>query len=153
MTDERDRAHIDRLWTRALAPDAAELQPPPRGVPFSAAGGHSLAAARIVAGIRAELGRRVSLADLLRADPTPDELAAMVAAAPAADARSTQAPGPVSSHTHDRAPLSRRMLPVWAFHRLHTKSAAYNVLRVVTVAGRVRATAAASGRGGGQPAA
>lgn len=136
MTDERDRAHIDRLWTRALAPDTAGLQPPPRGVPFSAAGGHSLAAARIVAGIRAELGRRVSLADLLRADPTPDELAAMVAAAPPADARSTQAPGPVSSHTHDRAPLSRRMLPVWAFHRLHTKSAAYNVLRVVTVAGR-----------------
>lgn len=138
MTAGRDRAHLDRMWARALAPEAAELQPPAGNVPFSAAGGHSLAAARIVAGIRAELGRRVSLADLLRADPTPDELAAMVAAAPPADARPAQASGPVASRTHDRAPLSRRMLPVWTFHRLHPESAAYNVLRVVTVAGRAQ---------------
>ena len=137
MTGVDDRARINVLWVRALVPGAGELEPPRPDVPFSAAGGHSLAAARIVAGIRAELGRRVSIVEMLRADPTLDELAAMVAAAPPADADPTPVEDLTAARTHGRAPLSRQMLPVWAFHRLHPESAAYNVLRVLTIEGRV----------------
>jgi non-ribosomal peptide synthetase component F len=138
MTHADHRSRLDRLWVRALAPDAEEFQPPPADLPFSAAGGHSLAAARIVAGIRSELGRRVSIVDMLRADPTPDQLAAMVDAAPAAEAAGPAEAASAQARTLGRAPLSRQMLPVWAFHRLHPDSPAYNVLRVLTVEGRLQ---------------
>lgn len=146
MTGPAGTDRIRQLWARALAPDEEEPGPPRPGVPFSAAGGHSLAAARMIAAIRAELGRRISIVEMLRADPTVEELAALVAAAPPADdvaagTASHLAGSSGPARAHQRAPLSRSMQPVWAFHRLHPGSPAYNVVRVLSIAGRVNPAA------------
>lgn len=137
MTNIVSRSTLDRLWTAALRPDDADAPPPRPDLPFSLAGGHSLAAARLVAGIRGELGRRVSIVELLRADPSPDDVAAMVEAAPPETDPLAPVGDTLPVRTYTRALLPRSAQPVWAFHRLHPESAAYNVLRVVTVHSRI----------------
>lgn len=128
---------------RALLASSLGFEPgaPPPDLPFSVAGGHSLAAARLVAALRAELGVTVSLVSILRNDPTPDQLVAMVEAAARTPADERRGAQPDADRRLARAPLSRPMRSLWAFHRMYPESPAYNVLRVLTVPGRLRPAA------------
>ncbi|MEO7262796.1 MAG: AMP-binding protein [Jatrophihabitantaceae bacterium] len=134
-----DRQKVLSLWAHALAPDEAQPPQPEADVPFSLAGGHSLAAARLIAAIRSELGRQLPFVRILREDPTPDQLVEMLAGVEVAGPSESPQPAGVaaSRRTHLRAPLAHWMRPVWAYHRLHPESPAYNVVRVLTMAGRI----------------
>lgn len=139
MTQESMISSVRSLLASVLG---CEPGVPPPDLPFSVAGGHSLAAARLVATLRAELGVAVSLVSLLRSDPTPDQLVAMVQSAARASADDLSGPPRSTAYrSHTRAPLSRLMQPLWAFHRLYPESPAYNVMRVLTVPGQIRPAA------------
>lgn len=138
MTEASREATVRALLTQALG-DSGE---PPADLPFSVAGGHSLAAARLIAALRAELGVELSLVSVLREDPTIGQLVAMVAAAEGGPAVPAPPTGTSDADQRPtRARLSQAMEPVWAFHRLHPQSPAYNVVRVLTVPGRLRPAA------------
>src|SRR6185437_1084802 len=139
MTQISPAPAVHALLARALGLEPGQSPP---DLPFSVAGGHSLAAAQLAADLQSELGVTVSLVSILRNDPTPDRLVAMVAAA--ARTPADEQPGasrPHADRQHARAPLSRPMRPLWAFHRMYPQSPAYNVLRVLTVPGRIRPAA------------
>ncbi|MEJ3749165.1 amino acid adenylation domain-containing protein [Actinomycetes bacterium KLBMP 9797] len=104
---------VAALWERVLgvaaAPDAD----------FFAAGGHSLDAMRLIAAIRAELGRDVGVADLFAAR-TLAALAERVAAAPA-----LAAPTATGVAAPALSPAQRRM---WFLDKLAPGFTAYNLV-------------------------
>lgn len=136
-------------WVAALggsSEDAWSLDP---AAGFLAAGGHSLAAAHLIARLRADLGVDLPMSDVV-ADTSfaglVDVLAARLAAdeavsAPPAAARGADAAGNADGPHAGRAasaPLSAAMRPLWTWHRLHPDSPAYNVVRAIRIDGPVR---------------
>lgn len=135
-------ARVRSLWADVLAgrvDDHVDAQQT-----FLAVGGHSLAAARLVARLREELNVELPMSAILRDDPT---LAQLVEAVNARVAPSTGPPrprvagpdgGPSGKPSASAsAPLAPTLRRIWTWHRLHPDSPAYNVIRVLTIAGRV----------------
>ncbi|WP_422751936.1 amino acid adenylation domain-containing protein [Micromonospora sp. WMMD708] len=110
-TDPVERV-VRRVWTRLLG--AA----PAPDTDFLAAGGNSIAAMRLVAALRAELGRHVDTRDVL-AGRTPAALAARLRAAAPADAD-----GLTTGNPPTLSPPQRRL---WFVDQLAPSSAPYNI--------------------------
>lgn len=103
---------VARLWARVLG------QTPARDSEFFAHGGNSIAAMRLVAGVRERLGRNVSVADLFAAS-TVVGFAATVAAAD---------PLPGRELTTGNAPtLSPPQTRLWFTDQLAPEDAPYNI--------------------------
>jgi non-ribosomal peptide synthetase component F/acyl carrier protein len=137
---------VQAAWTAVLA-DRVD-GPVDEHQAFVSAGGHSLAAARLIARLRSDLDVELPMAAILRDDPTLAELVVAVTKRlaaephavephavasgeqPAADAPSTTAP--------TTAPVGPTLRRIWTWHRLHPDSPAYNVVRVLSIAGRVQ---------------
>ncbi|MFF4505303.1 AMP-binding protein [Streptomyces sp. NPDC001401] len=128
---------LHAIWTDLLGdtgPDAGFLE----------AGGHSVLAARLVARIGTELSATISLAALIRDNPSLTDLVALVEQArhePAAAA--TAAPRPSVPETTagrepESEPLSPAMRRIWTWHQLYPDSPAYNVVRVLTLDAQVQ---------------
>jgi non-ribosomal peptide synthetase component F/acyl carrier protein len=139
---------VRAAWTDVLADAGTVGSGFDEAVSFVTAGGHSLAAARIVARLRAELGVAVPLSALLRDDPNLAEFAAVVAEHAAAGV--TAGPAPVAARAAEVAgtaaepaalPLAPTMRRIWTWHRLYPESSAYNVSRVLRIEGRIRPAA------------
>ena len=102
-----DERAIAAIWERVLG-----VGPIGRGQDFRDLGGTSLAAARIVAAIADQLGRRVPIRAVFE-HPTVAGLAAVIApAAPSRPARATGRPLPAE------LPLGHHQVPFWFFHAL-----------------------------------
>ncbi|HEX6869713.1 MAG TPA: condensation domain-containing protein, partial [Micromonosporaceae bacterium] len=131
-------AAVAAAWHAALSSGSAEASVDPR-LTFLTAGGHSLAAARLIARIRDTVGVQIALSALLRGDPTLAELTASVLAQdPAPDAAGPEQGAATQSGTGTRtAAIAPNLRRIWAWHRLFPDSPAYNVIRVLSVAGRV----------------
>ena len=71
-------ARVLAAWTDILGEGDGSGASVEQGLSFVTAGGHSLAAARLVARLRGELGVEIPLSALLRDDPTADEFVAVV---------------------------------------------------------------------------
>ncbi|GAA1918513.1 condensation domain-containing protein [Streptantibioticus ferralitis] len=113
---------------------------------FLSAGGHSLAAARLVARLQEELGVELPLAVLLRDDPTLTELVELVETrASEGNARLVAAAGRVMANGQPgearSAPAGPTLGRLWVWHQLHPESPAYNVVRVIEVADQIRPAA------------
>jgi amino acid adenylation domain-containing protein len=130
---------------------------------FLAAGGHSLAAARLIARLSGDLAVELPMSAIMRDDPSLTQLVEVVAeqvrarpgeavtpqptgaaaSGPTPDrAAGPGAPAPSSPASSSLAPTMRR---IWIWHRLHPDSPAYNVVRVLSVAGRMQPTALRAG--------
>ncbi|RKN15712.1 amino acid adenylation domain-containing protein [Micromonospora musae] len=110
--DEPLDAAVRRIWTRLLgAAPTAETD-------FLAAGGNSIAAMRLVAALRAELGRHVDTRDVLTGR-TFAGLLELVAAAAAADGD-----GLTTGNPPTLSPPQRRL---WFVDQLAPSSAPYNI--------------------------
>ena len=111
---------------------------------FLSAGGHSLAAARLIARLRGDLAVDLLMSAIVRDDPTLTQLVAAVTERlgrtrdrrrpdrtttrpPPADAASASARS--VSPPLVTAPLAPTMRRIWTWHRLHSDSPAYNVVR------------------------
>ncbi|WP_433389469.1 AMP-binding protein [Micromonospora sp. KLBMP9576] len=118
----------------------------PEDQAFLSAGGHSLAAARLIARLRGDVAVDVPMSAILRDDPTLAQLVTMVTdragaqPAPAPAPATPVAPAP-EARTVVSAPLAPTLRRIWTWHRLHPGSPAYNVVRVLAVAGRVQPAA------------
>ncbi|MER7444436.1 amino acid adenylation domain-containing protein [Micromonospora avicenniae] len=110
--DEPLDAAVRRIWTRLLG------SAPTPETDFLAAGGNSIAAMRLVAAIRAELGRHVDTRDVLT-DRTFTGLVERVAAAPTADGD-----GLTTGNPPTLSPPQRRL---WFVDQLAPSSAPYNI--------------------------
>ena len=109
---------VAELWAELLG------EPPAADDDFFAAGGHSLAATRLVARVREAFGVRLPLRALFR-EPTVAAIAVHVESSNREDAEN----GPALERVSRDAPLpasfgQRRM---WFLHQLESGSAAYNV--------------------------
>ena len=113
---------------------------PQPGTRFLAAGGHSLAAARLIARLAGELGAEVPMSAILRDDPCFADLVALVSGQ--AGAEVAVEPEPAAAGAGDEpvrsAALPPTMRRIWTWHRLHPDSPAYNVVRVIELDGRVQ---------------
>ena len=125
------------IWTDLLGdtgPDAGLLE----------AGGHSVLAARLIARIGTELDATLSLAALIRDNPSFTDLVALVEQARHERASAaTPAPRPsVPETTADREPESEPLSPamrrIWTWHQLYPDSPAYNVVRVLALDAQVQ---------------
>lgn len=129
---------VRAAWCDVLDPG------PDDGASFVGAGGHSLAAARIIARLRSELGVEIPLSALLRDDPDLAGFAAAVAEQTSAAAPSA-GPAPaaetVAPARQPALPLAPTMRRIWTWHRLYPTSPAYNVLRTLRIEGRIRPAA------------
>ena len=103
---------VARVWTRVLG------QAPTRETDFFTGGGNSIAAMRLVAGLRVELGRQVAIEDLFQA-PTVAGLAERVA-------RADPLPGKelTTGNPPTLAPPQRRL---WFTDQLAPDDAPYNI--------------------------
>ncbi|WP_051723651.1 acyl carrier protein [Micromonospora chokoriensis] len=129
MTDIDVAARVRAAWADVLADDQQA---------FLAGGGHSLAAARLIVRLREELQVDLPMSAILRDDPTMAELVEVVRARLAAPRTAAALPPrPVSNPSSSAAPLAPTLRRIWAWHRLYPDSPAYNVVRVLAVAGRV----------------
>lgn len=162
MTGEDRRAteavavRVRAAWTDALHLDD-ELDP---DQPFLAAGGHSLAAARLIARLSGDLAVEVPMSAVLRDNPSLTEFLETVTErvwAPPATEATDQGHAPVSAAAETAgaqppaagspgspsapSPLAPTMRRVWTWHRLHPDCPAYNVVRVLSIAGRVQPAA------------
>lgn len=138
MPDIDVAARVRAAWTDVLADRSAD--PAAEQQAFLALGGHSLAAARLIARLREELQVDLPMSTILRADPTLDELveavrARLAAGRPAGPAAAP--PRPQERPSSSSAPLAPTLRRIWTWHRLHPDSPAYNVVRVLAVDGRV----------------
>jgi non-ribosomal peptide synthetase component F/acyl carrier protein/aryl carrier-like protein len=111
--------------------------------PFLAAGGHSLAAARLIARLSGELAVELPMSLILRDDPTLAQLVELVAERAGARSAAATVPEPAgtagpAAPTSGSSPLAPTMRRMWTWHRLHPDSPAYNVVRVLRVEGRVQ---------------
>jgi amino acid adenylation domain-containing protein len=116
-----------RLWTGALGPADPRAS-------FLANGGDSLTAGRLAAAVERELGRRVPVLGILRADGLAD-LAAAVRQAP----RTTEppAPAPRTGRPADAgdAPATAGQRGLWFHDALHPGSPVYNEALVLRLRG------------------
>ncbi len=103
---------VARVWARVLG------RVPGRDTNFFSGGGNSIAAMRLVAGLRVELGRQVSVEDLFAA-PTVAGLAERVAAAPP-----VHGPRLTTGNPPTLAPPQRRL---WFTDQLAPEDAPYNI--------------------------
>lgn len=139
---ERVRA----AWAAVLYDADETARPIDPEAAFLDAGGHSLAAARLVARLRRDLAVELPVSAILRDDPTlaqlvevvSDRLGAAGAAAAGTVPAAPEAAAPVTAAAPARgsAPLSPTTRRIWTWHRLHEDSPAYNVVRVLSLAGR-----------------
>ena len=108
-----------------------------------AGGGHSLAAARLIAQLRAQLGVELPLSVILRDDPSLAELVRLVAGRYRPGAWRGPAEPATEPSTVDRGriPLAPTLRRTWTWSRLYPESPAYNVVRVLAVDGRPDTTA------------
>jgi hypothetical protein len=150
-------ARVRAAWTQALQLDEELGDSVDPDQPFLAAGGHSLAAARLIARLSVDLAVNVPMSAIVRGDPSLAELLKAVtdqvrarptagagnAPGPsAAAAAGSQPPAPISSSSSSASsPLAPIMRRIWTWHRLHPGSPAYNVVRVLSVAGQVQPAA------------
>lgn len=152
---------VRAAWTDALQLDGKLTASVDPDQPFLAAGGHSLAAARLIARLSADLAVEVPMSAIVRDDPSLAELVQAVteqvssrpAAAgsadqgdpfrrAAADIAGPQQPAAISlAPPFASSPLAPTMRRIWTWHRLHPDSPAYNVVRVLSVAGQVQPAA------------
>jgi non-ribosomal peptide synthetase component F/acyl carrier protein len=147
-TSVADRVRV--IWADVLADRLDEEIEPDQG--FLDAGGHSLAAARLIARLRGDLAVELPMSAILRDDPTLAQLVEVVTslingaggaptpspATPAAVGSPTAGSG---SPTAESAPLAPALRRIWAWHRLHPDSPAYNVVRVLSLRGRMQPAA------------
>ncbi|MEH0844044.1 amino acid adenylation domain-containing protein [Micromonospora sp. CPCC 205711] len=111
IADPVERAVV-RIWTRLLG-----VAPGP-DTDFLAAGGNSIVAMRLVAALRAELGRHVDTRDVLAGRTRAGLVARLRAAAPA------DADGPTTGNPPTLSPPQRRL---WFVDQLAPSSAPYNI--------------------------
>jgi acyl carrier protein len=134
QTTDRVRQRVAAAWSAVLS-DADAPEP---GTRFLAAGGHSLAAARLIARLGSELGVDLPMSAILRDDPRFADLVALVSGQAGSEA--AVEPEPIAATPDDEpiasAPLAPTMRRLWTWHRLHPDSPAYNVVRVIEIAGR-----------------
>lgn len=103
------------IWTDLLGdsdPDAGFLE----------AGGHSVLAARLIARIGAELDATLSLATLIRDNPSFHDLVAFVERArhdPSPAGPRPAAPESTADNHPEPAPISPAMRRIWTWHQLH----------------------------------
>jgi non-ribosomal peptide synthetase component F/acyl carrier protein len=132
---------VRAAWSDVLDADAASID---ESASFVGAGGHSLAAARIIARLRSELGVEIPLSALLRDDPDLAGFAATVAEQASAVAPAPAPPPAAVAATPMRQPalpLAPTMRRIWTWHQLYPTSPAYNVVRTVRIEGRIRPAA------------
>ncbi|MEV4534075.1 AMP-binding protein [Asanoa sp. NPDC049518] len=130
-------ARVRAAWADVLGDDAGTDDEQA----FVSAGGHSLAAARLIARLRTDLAVELPMSAILRDDPTLADLVAAVTSrldgqvepAPAAE----QGPADVTDRPAE-APLGPTLRRIWTWHRLQPDSPAYNVVRVLSIAGRLQ---------------
>ncbi|MFD5467357.1 AMP-binding protein [Kitasatospora sp. NPDC127059] len=141
-------ARVSAAWTAALYGSDPRGTPLDPGERFLAAGGHSLAAARLIARLRTDLAVELPVSVILRDDPPLTELIDLVGDLVARRSDEAAPPGdtpPPLSTDVAGAPRSARLAPsmrrVWTWHRLHPESPAYNVVRVLEVADRIQPAA------------
>nr|WP_272926219.1 AMP-binding protein [Streptomyces sp. SID8379] len=121
------------IWTDLLGatgPDTGFLE----------AGGHSVLAARLIARIGTETGAALSLAGLIRDNPSLTDLVALVQRADREAAPAASCPSGTGTTADDgprAAPISPAMRRIWTWHQLHPDSPAYNVVRVLTFEAQV----------------
>jgi non-ribosomal peptide synthetase component F len=111
---------------------------------FLEVGGHSLAAARLIARLRADLGVEVSMALVVRDDPTLAQLVDVViglAAAGGENGRPRAEAAVVADAVPVTAPVGPTLRRIWTWHRLYPESPAYNVVRVLAVEDRLQPAA------------
>ena len=118
-------AEVRNLWAQALATESVDAT-----TNFFGAGGHSLAAMRVIAHVRDRLGRDVPLRDLFDY-PELAAFAARVAMAPPA----TDRPPLRSSADTGPAPLTAAQERHWIIDQLEPGSAAQNVPFVLRLSG------------------
>jgi non-ribosomal peptide synthetase component F len=145
MRDDGPDAGAVAAAVRAAWADVVHESVDPQ-LAFLAAGGHSLAAARLIARLNRELAVDLPMSAILRDDPTPaqlvDQVVARVERRPDAPAPKAAVDGPAPSPERSgSAPLAPSMRRIWTWHRLHPESPAYNVVRVLCVDGRIQPTA------------
>jgi hypothetical protein len=132
--DSRLARQLHAIWTDLLGdtgPDAGFLE----------AGGHSVLAARLIARIGTELDATLSLAALIRDNPSLTDLVALVEQArhaPASAGARPPVPETTAGNHPESAPISPAMLRIWTWHQLHPDSPAYNVVRVLTLDAQVQ---------------
>ncbi|MER7172854.1 condensation domain-containing protein [Streptomyces mesophilus] len=146
-TDAEVRELTHRAW-HATLPGTRQSPVPPDQQRFLTAGGQSLAAGRLIATLRADLGVDIPLAAVLRDNPSLDELVALVARRLADQPLATVAattPPTASGPAPSREALPPSMRRVWTWHRLNPTSPAYNVVRVLRVDGRLDPTVLRTG--------
>lgn len=131
---------VRAAWAEVMNDPGCDPDP---DVPFLAAGGHSLAAARILARLRDAPGVEIPISALLHDQLSLAELIRLVAQGTA------QACEPVSKRSHaghpDKAvpaasglvPLPPPLMRIWMWHRLHPDSPGYNIVRVLAVNGKI----------------
>lgn len=154
---------VRAAWTEALHLDGDPGDPVDPDQPFLAAGGHSLAAARLIARLSGDLAVEVPMSAIVRDNPS---LAALLTAVtgqiraqavadpgclprPPAEATGPPPPAPAPPGSPSAppgfpsasSPLAPAMRRVWTWHRLNPGSPAYNVVRVLSIAGRVQPAA------------
>lgn len=136
-------AAVRAAWMDVVVGDVGG--PAPEDLAFLEAGGHSLAAARLIARLRADLGVEVSMAVVVRDDPTlaqlVDVVAGLVAAGSAAAVADDQARSEAAGAAPVTAPVGPTLRRIWTWHRLYPDSPAYNVVRVLAVEGRLQPAA------------
>jgi mycobactin peptide synthetase MbtE len=115
---------VAAAWARLLGGDAAQVGPDDD---FFASGGHSVTAMRLVAALRAELGRNLAVEDVF-AGRTLGGIVARVAAAPPLDGGDLPTGRPPA--------LSPGQRQLWFVDKLAPKEAAYNI----AMAERLRGT-------------
>ena len=113
------------VWAEALAIPESAVDP---DLDFLSAGGHSLAAARIIGAVRADFGVRLPFATLLDERVSLRELAERLPACATADAPAPAAP------SGGRIPIPPGLRRLWLLEWLYpTAAAAYNVLDVTEI--------------------
>lgn len=126
-------ARVRAAWRATLLGTGASADVDPE-VGFIQAGGHSLAAARLVAQIRGELGVDVPMSAILRDNLSLTGVTDLVLGRNP----SIGEPPVLSAQTVKRsAGIGPNLRRIWAWHKIFPGSPAYNVVRVVTIDGKV----------------
>src|SRR5205807_4792380 len=97
-------------------------------VPFSQAGGHSLAAIRLISEIRDQWGMRIELPEFVQQDPTLTELRTLIGARK--PCTRVEIPRRADS---TRAVLGIEQLRMWRYRRRLPDFSAYNVFGVLVM--------------------
>ncbi|HEY1620390.1 MAG TPA: amino acid adenylation domain-containing protein, partial [Streptosporangiaceae bacterium] len=128
---------LARLWRAATGLSPADLSPASEDTGFLDAGGHSLAAARLAAGVLERYGVRLPLAEIITGNLSLAGLRARLAgvpeAGPAAGGTSEQRPRPQQASPRQLSPQQHGL---WVWSRLHPDCPAYNVRAALALDGR-----------------